>query len=763
MTSSSDSPAEELSEKEALPPHTSEIGTLKKLPDHGTEWLGSSSGVFFVNTVRRAFSAAFSATTTSEPQSYPASEDILAGGENIVSSPVEKTLANALGKLPPQAVASGLVLSFFRAWHPLFPFLHGPTFLNDMEAIYGASDQPQSKEEPLSTKLGLPNELGDIDIRKAVTLLLIINVASLDSAETVLPSNSRIKSSADVARMAGVLGVRHDIITIQALVASELYLIATRALREASTVGGMLLRNMFHAGLHRCPLRYAQLSPEDCEIRKRIFWSAYALDRHLSQSLGAPLTLQDSDIDTCLSGTRELHKPVTREMIANASREILLHMPSRNPSAKSAQRRGHSIDSNATSDMGETEEKQRREAALRSYVQYGRLTGRVVEIFHKSVHARFPERDAILQLTSDIDAWWNDLPGFLSGEVVADVPAYQTILIPFFNILYQNLLILVNRPALSLPHTSAEFQHGLQVCIKASRTTLSALKMHHEKGLTMFWPGLLAANWMAGLIIAFACQLGKYPVARACSLVSSPLFHVPCPRGHEGPSPDTAYRDITNCLDLLNAIPSQKQYVKQCHLVLSSILKDIKNRRGSADGLVRTSQAESPGPDGAWSAGYNSEPSPKRRKTRRRKGDGAPETAPHQPHEPSQDASRPVSRHDSLDSTMTPPKDSSQAAPFPSLLNMANAAPSWYNSQTWPTSEPTTSGVNQPSLGNSTYADPGTFGLSDSSVPQVPIDATDPNYWSNFDFNIGDVFESAAWENLVGSTEPDMSDWSFRV
>jgi hypothetical protein len=510
MSSPSESPAEELSEKEALPPHTSEIGTLKKLPDHDTEWLGSSSGVFFVNTVRRAFSAAFSATT-SDTQPYPASEDILAGGENIVSSPVERTLARALGKLPPRSVASGLVLSFFKAWHPLFPFLHGPSFLSDIEAIYAAREQPQPKAEGQFKKLGPSNELDDIDIRKAVTLLLVLNVASLDSADTLLPSPSRIKSGADVARMAGVLGVRHDIITIQALVAAELYLIATRALREASTVGGMLLRNMFHAGLHRCPLRYAQLSPDDCEIRKRIFWSAYALDRHLSQSLGAPLTLQDSDIDTCLSGTRELHKPVTREMMANPAREILAHMPARDPPMR------RSVDSSSTPDSAEAEEKFRREAALRSYVQYGRLTGRVVEIFHKSVHARFPERGAILQLTSDIEAWWNDLPGFLSGEDVADVPAHQRMLIPFFTILYQNLLILVNRPSLSLPPTSAEFQHGLQVCIKASRTTLTALKMHQEQGLTMFWPGLLAANWMAGMIIAFACQMGKYPVGRACS------------------------------------------------------------------------------------------------------------------------------------------------------------------------------------------------------------------------------------------------------
>src|SRR5437763_12547075 len=204
-------------------------------------------------------------------------------------------------------------------------------------------------------------------------------------------------------------------------------------------------------------------------------------------------------------------------MVADQSREILAHMPARDASAKAAQPKRRSVERSATPDGAEAEDKFRREAALRSYVQYGRLTGRVVEIFHKSVHARFPERGAILQLTSDITAWWNDLPGFLSGVGVADVPAHQRMLIPFFTILYQNLLILVNRHSLSLPPTSAEFQHGLQVCIKASRTTLEELKSHREQGLTMFWPGVLAANWMAGMISAFACQMGQCPGVRAWS------------------------------------------------------------------------------------------------------------------------------------------------------------------------------------------------------------------------------------------------------
>lgn len=148
---------------------------------------------------------------------------------------------------------------------------------------------------------------------------------------------------------------------------------------------------------------------------------------------------------------------------------------------------------------------------------------------------------------------------------------------------------------------------------------------------------------------------------------------------------------------------------------------------------------------------------------RKTKHDDMPEEGTHLPRETSQEINHDTRRHDSLDSIPFAPREASQAAPFPSLLNMANAAPSSHPSQTWPTAQTTPPVVDQHGLTNSTYIDPGTFGASDSFFPQVPMYATDPNYWGNFDFNGADVFESAAWENLIGSTEPDMSNWTFRV
>ncbi|KAK3172185.1 hypothetical protein Dsin_033003 [Dipteronia sinensis] len=569
------------SDNESLPPHTSEIGTLKKLPNSGTSWVGSSSGVYFVNTVRRAFSAALLDANAS---TIPASEDILTGedadgrnyngpvagaGHSVTEGDFRRVMLASLGRPPAdRELAMELVTSFFRCWHPLFPFMHGPRFLQDIELIYSMPDVTAT------------GTFSPVESRRLANFQLIINIASLDRKDIHLPIESRIKSTSDVTRVAGCFSVNHDIASIQLLIAAELYLVATISLRQASTVAGMILKLIYHAGLHRCPLRYAALSLEDCEIRKRIFWSAYALDRHLSLSLGDPNTVQDSDIDVCLSG-RELHKAVAQEFIINPADELKMHMPQPQSGPHGS---GPPSDDPRVVNMNEgseAREKAQREAAMTAYVHYGKLTGRIIEIFHKSIHARFQTPEAITFLNSDIETWWNDLPAAFTNEDDEDDQTtssnrnnddnpstsqtpYQTHkqLKPFFQILYHQLLLLLNRPRLSLDQSTAEFQHGLQICIKASRNTLTALRKHRDNGQSMLLPGLLSATWMAGLIIAFACQLGKYPKARAVA-------------------------DISNCLIVLESMGFRDWFtVKNCHKVLSLLLSNIKSRRAGRDGFL---------------------------------------------------------------------------------------------------------------------------------------------------------------------------------
>lgn len=63
------------------------------------------------------------------------------------------------------------------------------------------------------------------------------------------------------------------------------------------------------AGLHRCPGRYEQIfsRPETRELRKRVLYSYYVMDRLLSVEFGLPLALSDTDLDVCLLGGPDRH------------------------------------------------------------------------------------------------------------------------------------------------------------------------------------------------------------------------------------------------------------------------------------------------------------------------------------------------------------------------------------------------------------------------------------------------------------------------
>jgi hypothetical protein len=75
-------------------------------------------------------------------------------------------------------------------------------------------------------------------------------------------------------------------------------------------------------------------------------------------------------------------------------------------------------------------------------------------------------------------------------------------------VLYQQLLIAIHRPYLSLPRTSAEYGNSIQLVVRAARQTIILLSEIDE----LFWPGYLASVWMSGLVLIFACQTQAYGV-----------------------------------------------------------------------------------------------------------------------------------------------------------------------------------------------------------------------------------------------------------
>lgn len=517
-----------------------EIGTLRALPNGESVFVGSSSGVFFINTVRRAFLRAATQHNhvTDENASTPLTS--LPSPEECIydSDPQFNTarpLSDGLGELPDRHTAKELLMAYFRTWHPLVPFLHGPTCLAELELLY--SDQSNVAARSRKPRLAL-----------TVIFQCLFNIAKLDRPDLPSLGCASFRTEEQLLTILSSLSLKCDIESLQALLTAQLYFVAAMHLQAASSTGGIVLRSIYKSGLHRCPTRYSTFSAEERDMRKRVFWSAYTLDRFTSQSLGHPLGIQDSDIDVCQPGMTELHEPVSSinsVQVGTSPEETILHLPVNHPqrTSKSAQVAKDTtpteVQDDSISNQQENEcsnedlsclspensstSQKRREnqSAQTQFVRYSRLIGRVLETFHKSIHFRSTGIREVLLLKAEIDAWGNSLP-YPSLDPQPSHPwstssptsggLNQNV---FFEVARQHLILLVNRPSLSLKPTSPEFRHSIQVCIGASRSIIRSLQTHLNTGGLLFWPGYLSAVWMSGLIMVFACQSRSHSISNA--------------------------------------------------------------------------------------------------------------------------------------------------------------------------------------------------------------------------------------------------------
>ncbi|KAH7030182.1 hypothetical protein B0J12DRAFT_704276 [Macrophomina phaseolina] len=532
-----------------------ELGTLRARENEESSFLGSSTGVYFVNTVRNAFKA------SKDPGAHSADSPSLIDPEQEEPNPLEDFLLDERTPWPSSESRSlqEATRSVFQIVAPSVSLCPWPAFIQEIEALY----------DPAKPAFNPPgNDPDRHRCCRAIIAQCILNVAQAGIAKEILPRHSRIESSQSLIFSLSSLATKQDLHSLQALLAAQLYFVCAGSFRSASAVGGMLNKSLFHGGLHRCPNRYSQLSDHERDMRKRIFWSAYVLDRYLSQGLGIPLGFQDSDIDVCMPGKEKHRAMSSRSYHAGLPRQDSTSSgvssgSVQGPSASHADgRRAASPDSSHNVERNDTpsnhQEHVHKDIVLVGLVGYSQLTGRAIELFHKSINVRSVDHTKILYITADIHSWYNSLPMkltsvesvvFPNGEPLDEAPPS---FVPLFTVLYQQLLLLVNRPCLSLPSKSPEFLASMQTCIGASRTIIGALEMQLQLRQPFFLPELLSAGWMAGLILVFACQLHFYPSERGFKEISQCLRLLRLMKDH-WKSAMTYYQTLTRLFSELKA------------------------------------------------------------------------------------------------------------------------------------------------------------------------------------------------------------------
>ena len=516
-----------------------------------SHFIGSSSGVFFTHTVFKAFASLTQVETIgrsghSDDDTGRSSDSVprrapieVFEGETPAQINFDSTEPSSrlleglswkapyssnngkswLGSLPSKERLSELLNIYFQYWHPRFPFLDGPNFLNLVNTVLTKAegsdmDYPRSQDQ----------------VAQAVIIQCTSNIAAASQPKHQENDNFKIPSASCLIDLVGQLSSSPNHLSLQAMLAAEMYLISMMCLRPASVIHGTLVRVIFHTGLHRCPHRYIQLSPQVCRIRKRIFWCAYILDKYLSVALGIPIGLHDAEVDVCVPGMEELHTRISPSDIANnrappgLSPEVFNHLPRHHPDHVDTLEGGQALletlkDNDMDEDVWNQMRRNPAEFVLTQEITLSRIYGEVLHIFHKSIHARDTNIEDIQRTTCRLHEWWNGLPeelqeeseGFEHAELSKPSNSYARQLF----IYYHYSIILLSRPFLSLPPERLDFKTSLQTALTSSRQIARAAARVKDDPFLMSWPETLSAVWMAGLVLSFACLLKVYRFEKA--------------------------------------------------------------------------------------------------------------------------------------------------------------------------------------------------------------------------------------------------------
>jgi hypothetical protein len=189
--------------------------------------------------------------------------------------------------------------SYFDHWHPAFPFLHAPSLLDYFRQIVQRGVRITSQSTA--------NEFQHIILRSIMSIS-IHDRRQMDLTNKPVPATLVFHSVNDAIRCVQlVLTEESSVISLQALLSVQLFLITMHRYNAASRLEGLAIRMAFQLSLHRCPLQLSVPSKE-AELRKRLFWSVICIDRYICIRLGTPLGIRSDEANVCYPHTERHHQ-----------------------------------------------------------------------------------------------------------------------------------------------------------------------------------------------------------------------------------------------------------------------------------------------------------------------------------------------------------------------------------------------------------------------------------------------------------------------
>jgi hypothetical protein len=459
-----------------------EVGLMRSVPgDKLSSFVGSASGIHFIRSVygaiRGAHPLASAQIETPESDHVPGEDDYLPSANPNTTGRIwreEETAPRVLSAVTFQELVdwSG---SYFANWHPFYPYLHAPSVLEYFEKL------PQSGGR---INDGTPNFQMTI-LRSIMSISLADRRQSQDPDAARYPAELVFQSYDDaVDCLQYVLSRPTTIQSLQAAISVQLFLVSMLRLNAASRLGGLVIRMALQLGLHRCPTRFPSFSDGEKEHRQRIFWSLYAIDRFVCQSMGLPLSLHDDDVDVCYP-TAERHLGGQHH-----TGKLVIFFP--------------------VSMTHTTADDRLRLTSLlaRQYT----IRGQIIELRNKSLHYVQRDPDKATAITAKLAQWWNDVEDFHDTEGDHNASAYHRVIL---TILKHESVISLNRPTLAASRHGHAYDAALQQCIGSARAIITilhkAIRPRNElesraEALALLWPSCTWAVWISTFILFHAAS-----------------------------------------------------------------------------------------------------------------------------------------------------------------------------------------------------------------------------------------------------------------
>ncbi|KAF5563391.1 transcription activator acu-15 [Fusarium phyllophilum] len=503
-----------------------EYGLMRDTGEHdAARFVGSGSGIHYIRAVHLRL-AKRSASRTTEPGSstintlIPGEDDQLRQDASIRRNREQflwkddEVCRNDTNETFEDFVEWSK--SYFEAWHPVLPFLHGPHVLGLFEEVAKNGTLLLDPIDMVILKSVLSISLADsrqaTPFKKPIPKVYLFNSVddALASSQFALSQPASIRST-------------------QAALAIQLFLTSMLCLNAASRLGGLIVRTAFHMGLHRCPARYPFFTDKEVSVRRRVFWCIYILERLLCQSLGLPLDIRDDDLDVCYPG-EERHTITNRE------------------------------------------ENPERLQLLTFVAKHARIRGLILELRNKSMLQRQDTADRTAFVQAELAKWFNEIQDAVEEDDLADTslttPAISEHHKVMLLVLKHESAICLNRPGLASEHPSSSYSSAFQACISAAKSILIILKKHRNRHqlsvdstsaksqVPLLWPSFTWSIWISAFVLihaAFEKQVHLGSAMRHVAAAKDILGHLA--------ARDTSWPEY--CLGAIDELTSTVQELSQ--------------------------------------------------------------------------------------------------------------------------------------------------------------------------------------------------------